>query len=344
MIKEVRVLNYKEKYSELKKGIRKLISLKCFEKFNSNQFFYLLDRKNRAGIYFANENLYDSFGMQFFFNEQDLNYLYDTYTTKDGFSLLYFFVSMTYISMLSKKDLSHNDIAYLKKHQIGIKKENNLIPRVFKEGYPTEYASSTHLTLLIDFIYYLTSLISNEMKEIEQNFAEDKMVLAFFDTQNFVYEVKYSDMINLEPSYRFKKVNDSFVSEEKNLNYLDDTIYLSHCYYPNESAKEFSSILLLYSQKTERYHYEIITCDPKHIIDFVPGFLDEYFKKTGIPMNFVMNHRKIYMQMRKTLEFMNIDVRFKRETEFIDFLFYDIIEEIKQGKKEDEQKQFSFVS
>ena len=41
---------------------------------------------------------------------------------------------------------------------------------------------------------------------------------------------------------------------------------------------------------------------------------------------------------------MNIDVKFKRETEFIDFLFYDIIEEIKQGKKEDEQKQFSFVS
>ncbi len=326
-------MTYKQRYMEMKKAIKKLISDKYFEKFNSRDLFFLMDEKTK-GIVFLSETLFnDSFGLQFFLDDAGLNYLHDAYTTENGFSINHFFTDSILLCMVTKKDLTRDDVAFLKKHELRVMPENNLIPYSFKEGYGLSYLSSKELDHCLTYVYYLMSLLKNELQDILEASKNERITVAAFDTTHMTYEVRYSRMVDLETFPRYKKAEGEFIKEFQDSTYVDDTCQIAQCYLPidKESKEPYPSILLAYYEQKDTYTYQVIPCTPQQLPEYIYGFMDETFKAYGLPTNIKMNHRKLYAKCFKTLKGLNIDVRFQRENEAIDELLYDVIEKEVNG-------------
>ncbi len=317
-------------YKEAKAIILKMLKAGYFEKFNSHNIFFLLDEKSRGISVFSEKILNETYGIQFFFGMNGINYFHDVLNSKTGFAVNHFFSESILMAIVKKADLSLEDRKYLHENEVRVY-ENNLIPYVFKEGYGLSYLANKDLEIVVDYLYYLLSLIKNEKNDLIGYFRNFKLVMAFYDTKQFSYEAKYAnvDLVNFEVFPKSKPLNKDIVSEYEDSVYTDDICYFLHCYLPlkKEDDEPFPSILLTYYEKKDVYNFEIIDCEPKHITDYVFGFMDRCFKKNGLPITVVINNRQIYSAINKTLKALNIDVQFKRENERVDNLFYDIIDE-----------------
>ena len=328
-------MRYIEKYKEAKAIMLKMIKKGYFDKFASRDIFYLFDEKSRGVSIFSERIFNESYGIQFFFGMKGINYLHDALSSKTGFAINHFFSETVLMAIVKKADLSLEDVDYLHRNKLRIC-ENNLIPFAFREGYGLGYLSNKQLGIVINYLYYLMSLIDNEMTDILENFSNSKMVLALYDTKQFLYEVRYVNMVNFEMLPNSKPINKDVVAEYEGSVYTDDICHFLHCYLPleKEESKPFPSILLAYYENKDSYEFEIIDCEPKQITEYVYGFMDNCFKKKGLPTTVVLNNRQIYSMTNKTLKALNIDVQFERENEMVDSLFYDIIEEKITEEKE----------
>lgn len=321
-------MTYKEKYMEAKKALKKLISGKNFEKFNSRDLFFLMDEKTKGIVFFSETLLNDSFGLQFFFEEAGFNYLHDAYTTENGFSINHFFTDSILLCMTAKKDLTLDDMRFLRTNHFRILEENNFIPYSFKEGYGLSYLSSRELDRCVAYMYYLMSLLKNELPDILEASRNERITVAAFDTTHLTYEVRYSRMVDLETFPSFKRMDKAFVKEFQNSTYVDDICHIAQCYLPIDKGMQepYPSILLAYYEQKDIYTYQIIPCKPLQLPDYIYGFMDETFKEYGLPTNIKMNHRGLYAKCYKTLKQLNIDVRFQREYETVDNILYDVID------------------
>ena len=338
-------MTYKEKYMEAKKLLKCFIKKQYFDIFSSNDLFYLFDQSNRAILSFCEKMFNSSYGLQMFFDNEGLNYLHDVFTSKSGFSVNHFFSNTIMLAFVPKKDLTLNDYDYLKKHKINVVKEYNFVPYCFKEGYGINYLSNKEFDKVISFLYYLNSLLKNEQTDILSAFETERIVMGFFDNVEMSYEVRYTGMVNLETFPTNKKANIPFIEEHDLTSYTDDVCHIGHCYFPvkNEFDDPFPSILIAYYEKIDEYYYSFIDCKPKNITDYIFGFIDEAFLAYGIPTNVIINNRKLYANVYKTLKKMGIDVTFERENETVDENLYSFIdsklEEIKY-----EFEEFDLVS
>lgn len=339
-------MTYKECYMELKKAMKLLQNLHAFEQYNYMNLFYLLDEKSKGIVIFSDHIMGDACGLQIHLEDAGINYLYDSYMSTTGFILNSVFADMITIALVSKKDLTIDDMIYLKKHQIRVAAKN-LIPCEFKEGHDYKYLSMKKMKQVIAYIYYLISLIKNEYEDILKCFEDSNLVLAAFDTTQNVYEVKYTGDLVLGSMPKLKKPNPEFVVEYQDATYVEDTCYISR-YYALEKVpnKEYyQSILFGYYPNKDAYVIHTIACNPNQIGEYLVGFLDELFKENNLPTKVIFNERRMFAELYKTLESLHIEVEFQRETEKIDAMFFEIIQENKDVLKEGEQKlKTAFVS
>lgn len=339
-------MKYKERYMELKNAMRALNSIHAFEQFDHTNFFYLMDEKTKGMALLSEHLVGEARGIQIHIGEEGINYLYDSYMSTTGMLLHSVHANMVTVSILKKEELFPQDIDFLKKNHIRLSSSFNIIPLEFHEGFDYAYLSLKNMEIVISYIYYLLSLIKNEREDILKCFEEEKLVLAAFDTQNQLYEVRYTDDVVLGNMPRFKKIDQAFVNEYQNSVYVDDVCYICKYFTPTKNEYGcYDTLLLGYYEKKEVQFSNSICCKPNQIKEYITGFLDELFKKEGLPTKVVMNDRKLVAYVLKTLSALNIEVEFVREIEEVETLFYDMITEEFEKKEEGERKQsIAFVS
>lgn len=336
---------YRGKLLELKRVMKQFISKGYFELFHSENLFYLLDFKSKAVLFFSERFFNNSFGIQIFFDDSGLNYLHDAFTSEDGFSVNPFFSNAILLSVVPKGDLIEDDKQYLHQNKLRVT-EQNFIPYRFKEGYGLDYLSLKELDKVLDYLYYLSSLLSNEKEDVIKAFEEQKMVFSFFNPEELVYEVRYSGMVNLESFPAKHAKNQDFIADNQLLNYTEDHCYLLHAYLPiNKKSKDpYPSILMLYSEQKKSYRHQLIFCKPNRICDYIYAFLDDYFKENGIPTVITINDRKIYRWVQQTLQALNMEVYFKRENQEPDELVYELFEKILEEPHSENVNSFHYIS
>lgn len=331
-------MKYKEYYMELKKAMKLLANLHAFEQFNQYDLFYLLDNTSKGILICSDHILEGSKGVQIYFGDSGINYLYDSYMSQTGLILNPIYANMITIVFLSKSDLLEEDRRFLKEHNIRVSLENNLIPCEFQEGYDYKYLSIKKMKRVLAYLYYLISLIKNEREEIIQCFAEEKLVLAAFDPESHYYSLKYTSDAVLGTMPKLKKKNESFVVEYQDATYVEDVCYISR-YFSFKKGTEgwYESILFGYYEKKEKHIMHRVICKPEQIGDYAIGVIDELFKQEGLPMKVVFNQRDMASSLYRTLEALHIETQFQRETESIDQLFFELfskkIETIEEGEK-----------
>lgn len=335
-------IEYRMRLLELKKLLKKFIKKGYFKLFDSMDLFYLFDPTSRSILFFSDRIFNDSFGMQFFYGDAGINYLHDAFTTKDNFAINPFFVDTILLSMVSKKDIIPEDVEYLHRYKINIT-ELNFIPYRYQEGYPIRYLNIKELDIVLKYCYYLDSLIENEKDDIIKAFAKEDIVLSMFHPKEYLYEVRYGTLANIETFPKKRKANQQFILDNQLLPLKEDTWHLLHAYLPNDSDNKqpYPTLLMLYSEQQDQFVHQVISCKPKKIVDYIEAFLDDSFKEHGLPTNLVINHRAIFSYMFETLKGLNIDVSFARENKELDEKIYDLFEDILAGDGNSSQKSFN---
>ena len=120
-------MSYKDVFFELKKAMQTLNKKHTFEKFNSMNFFFLVDEHSKGIIVFNNQGLEDALSLTIYFGDKGINYLVDSYMSASGLLHNAVFADMIILSLVKRKDLVAEDFAYYKKHKIRIAQENNLL-------------------------------------------------------------------------------------------------------------------------------------------------------------------------------------------------------------------------
>lgn len=313
---------------EIKRIFKKFISKGYFEKFDSENLFYITDSKNKGVAIFSDKVLYDSFGIRFYFNQDGLNYLHDIFTSETNYIINPMFSETTMICFSSRSELLPEDIDFLHQMKVNVVKNDNLILYSMHAGYSGHYFSLKEMNMVLDYMYYLMSIIEHEEKDLLEAFKEKKMVVSAIDTKLMQYQIQYTPLFIFEKFSRFHRVQADFVEDIKYNVIKDDTCYLVHTYLPDETNPYFHSILMLYSHKNEDYEYQIIPCKPEDICDYVLAFMEDYIKVHGIPNQIVIDDRKIYSKFYKTFKELSIDVVFRRESKEIGSAIVDLYEHL----------------
>lgn len=331
-------MKYKDVYFELKKAMLLLNKKHAFEKFNAMNFFFLMDEHSKGILVFNNQSFEDSLSISLYFGDEGLSYLVDSYTSNTGVLHNAIFANMIVLSLFKRKYLVEEDFAYFKRHKIKMFQENNFLPCEFKEGYPCQYLSIRMLKKCLTYLYYVMSLIDNELENMEEEFKAEKVVLAGFDTQKFLYEINYVEDIPMAvPS--MKRIDFDFVEEYKSATYVDDVCYIGRYFEPIKKDEDayFDSLFIALYEKNGKRWIERISCKPNQFLEYCKGFLDTLFKEYGVPTKIVFNHRRWMAYLLKTLLELHIEVEFQREPDPLDQIFLEYLtkalEETEEGEK-----------
>lgn len=346
---------YTEKYKELRQLIKKIRDKKCFEIFTTTDFFYFMDEKNRGVLVFSDYLMNHRYGFQLFLNNSGLNYLHDLLTVRNETHLGYLNSDCIALSLSSRKDLIEEEIQFLRKNNIRIQQENNLIPYRLKEGIGKQIASKVDLDIAIQYIQYTYALISEEFNDIIEAFNEGKVVVSIFDNVEYRYSIIYRNLPLLETFPKQKAIEKEFVSDFTNSVYVDDVCHLIHTFVPYRSSGVFyESLLIAIYESKEICEYQFMEIDPSQIDKYLLGFLHSVFTKHGLPTSMMFNHRKIYTSLLKTLKAMNIEVSFNRDDDVADETIYQLLlnspiellpmEEEQESYYEEKQLEEEYVS
>ena len=224
--------NYIETYKEIKQLMKKMVKKGFFQKYTTKDFFYLLDEKNRGVLVFSEHLYHDGFGIQLFLNDNGLNYLHDILSTDANYPINYFYSDCNLLGLIPRKDLMPDDIEFLKKNNIRILEDNNLIPIKFKEGYGKTIMSKSELALTLSFLYYVYALITNEKEDLDTAILNDLTPFGVFSNTEMSYSCHYSGLPNLEKMPKNKKANKEIIEViVKMILFLLDKVFTSHVYF-----------------------------------------------------------------------------------------------------------------
>ncbi len=337
---------YKECYAELKKAMLRLYKKKAFEKFTYMNFFYLIDEKSHGIAVFNSLTSGNLPSLSFYLKDVGIQYLFDSYLSSTGLVHNGVFANMLVLSLVPRSDLTEEDIAFFKKKKIRITQENNLLPCEFKEGYMYQYFSLSKIKQVVEYLYYLNSLLDNELKDIEEAFQKEEIVLAGFDTVNHLYELKFTKDFSLGRMPAYKKIDFNFANEYKESTYVDDTCYIGRYFEPmkEDGQPYYDTLLVAYYEKKDTHIVQKISCKPHQFLEYCYGFLDMVFKKEGLPTKVVFNNRRLTSLLLKTLAYLDIEVVYHREPEQLDTIFLEYVQEILDETEEGEKKTNVFVS
>lgn len=318
-------------YKEIRNIINNFIKKDYWNSFCSADIFYFDDsKKKKTMITFLDSFFGESYGIQFFINNDGFNYVHDIFTSKNPDMISIGDCDSICAVLASKENLSFEDKEFLKACHARIKEENNLIIYRFKRGYAQRIANEDELKIILERLSYLDSLITNEYKDIIDAFEKGLSVVSYVNLEKYLYNVSYLPLPYLEKNPKLKPVNEDFLNEYLNHSFLNDECYLFTSYLPI-IVKETGVrpiLLYFYFNDSNKSFLKFIIDEPKSYYEYIFGILDEVFAKYGKPIKMIFNNRDFYYFTKKTLSKLDIECEKTFNNEYVDENISTVISKI----------------
>ncbi|MGM9969503.1 MAG: hypothetical protein ACI35S_03800 [Anaeroplasma sp.] len=314
-------------YLEIRKKLTKFIEKNYWERFTSADFFYMTDEnfsKKRIMIFL---DLYNgvSHGINLFFNRDGLNYLHDFFSLDEEETNTADRCDCISAFLFDKRNLTDEDIKYLKEKKTRIKEKNNLVILRFQKGFICRYANEKEEKKFLDNLYFLDDLIKNEFNDIIEAFNSQKSVLSCVDELNRRYSVMYDDLPYLETKPRKNPINQQFYDEFKEHSFIDDECECKFDYLPFSIGNVKCNVLFFDYLKSRIRLSKSFISKPIDLKKYVWSIFDEIFNEQGIPYRIVFNNRDVYYTVLKTFEKLNIECILDNKIVTFDEVTRDII-------------------
>ncbi len=335
----------KENYSDCRKIIKSFIKKEYWTSFSSADLFYIVDGKNKALFTFVEQFFGDAYGCQLFFTPNGFNYVHDILTTNSEGTVSLADCDSLCAILIPKDELKEEELTFLRKNKFRVMESNNLIIYRFQPGTMQRLANDKEIRIFLNYLEYLSSIISNEFEDIQEAFHKNDTVVAIMDTEQMQYSVIYRPLPYLESMPRKQKANLEFINEFKNCTYVNDECYCFASYLPLiiEETKIRPMIIYFYYPKLKRHYFKYIMSDVKEYKSLIFGILYDVFTEVGVPIKLSFNHRNIYALVVNTITEMNIEHCFIREENNVDSNMNDLIAKIYQQSNDEFIEEENFV-
>lgn len=326
-------------YNDIRTVINKYIKRDYWKSFSSADIFHFTDSKgNNTLVTFIDSFFGESYGLQFFTNNDGFNYVHDIFTSENPDMITIGDCDSICAILVSKENLNQKEIAFLKENKIRIKEENNLLIYRFKKGFGQRMATDKELSMVVERLGYLTSIIENEYNDIIKAFNDNLSVVAYVDLQMFMYHTNYVPLPYLEHNPGFKKEKEDFVLEYKDKMYYNDDCYVFTSYLPIVIKETGVRPLLVYFyyNNTSKSYIKFIIDEPKDYKQCIYGILDDVFTTIGMPTKMIFNNRDLYYICAKTLKKLNIECEKTDNNEYVDDNVSQVVAKLYEKTQDEE--------
>lgn len=319
-----------ENYIECKRLLKSFKKKDYWKYFSSADTFLFYLGKKKSLFTFVEQFYNDSFGCQLFFNNKGFNYVHDILSTSKENLITICDCDSICAIFAPKSDLKDEEIAYLKKNKIKIMENDNLLIYRFEAGLKERIANVKEIEILLTNLYYLNSIIPQEFNDIIEAFKKNDSVVCFMDEKRLEYSVIYRPLPYLECKIKKEKPNIQFVEEFKNSTYLNDECFFSASYLPviikDKNIRPL--IISFYYTKSNRNYFKYLITTPNEYKNCIFGILYDVFTDVGMPYKIIFNNRYFHAIVENTLNELNIENYFERETYVMDNEVSEVLEKI----------------
>ncbi len=314
----------KVKYEEVIKYAKDLMKLNVNFDFENNNIFYLKDEKKEMCLIFVNNYGNECYGLSVYSGINGLNCIHDMLNIKNENSFSIANDNSISLVICKKNDLKDDEIEYFRKNNIRIKKENNYIIRSNKIGFISTIANTFEANILMDAIIYLTVLLKNDLEKIKEGFNNKKQCLAYFSNKKMEYQTIISDLPYLERKHQMKAENEEYILELKDCPHTEEKAYfiIKYVQLPLQDDYDivpYLPIMAAYSNNLRKViGFYSIALQNGEYNESLFEVLSQMFKENGIPKELIINNRKFYYEMKKTLEKLGIVVFLQVEIPLFD--------------------------
>lgn len=321
----------KTKYEIIKGFINKIKRLGVFKKFDSSNIIIFKSKDYTGAVTFASEPQLENYGLSFFIGDAGLNTLYDMLSLDD---LSYNQASYNLINVIYKKDknLTPSDYKFLNSHKIEIKRLNNVIFNTFNEGYAMYNTTSNEADKVFEMVCALYVILIHKMDYLEEVFSknDDCVVIADVDFKKLQFSISQSPLPYIERRYN------EIVSTEEEINEFMDIdhkeyeveIMTKGCNLPvkiNECNKAVAPLMISINTPTfPLAEFETIISLPTDYRSQLIYILRDFFKENGIPTKIIINHRRLYYEIKDLLNKLGVEVILQLENPKYDATLEDI--------------------
>lgn len=321
----------KTKYEIIKGFINKIKRLGVFKKFDSSNIIIFKSKDYTGAVTFASEPQLENYGLSFFIGDAGLNTLYDMLSLDD---LSYNQASYNLINVIYKKDknLTPSDYKFLNSHNIEIKRLNNVIFNTFNEGYAMYNTTSNEADKVFEMVCALYVILIHKMDYLEEVFSknDDCVVIADVDFKKLQFSISQSPLPYIERRYN------EIVSTEEEINEFMDIdhkeyeveIMTKGCNLPvkiNECNKAVAPLMISINTPTfPLAEFETIISLPTDYRSQLIYILRDFFKENGIPTKIIINHRRLYYEIKDLLNKLGVEVILQLENPKYDATLEDI--------------------
>lgn len=321
----------KTKYEIIKGFINKIKRLGVFKKFDSSNIIIFKSKDYTGAVTFASEPQLENYGLSFFIGDAGLNTLYDMLSLDD---LSYNQASYNLINVIYKKDknLTPSDYKFLNSHNIEIKRLNNVIFNTFNEGYAMYNTTSNEADKVFEMVCALYVILIHKMDYLEEVFSknDDCVVIADVDFKKLQFSISQSPLPYIERRYN------EIVSTEEEINEFMDIdhkeyeveIMTKGCNLPvkiNECNKAVAPLMISINTPTfPLAEFETIISLPTDYRSQLIYILRDFFKGNGIPTKIIINHRRLYYEIKDLLNKLGVEVILQLENPKYDATLEDI--------------------
>ncbi len=323
-------------YEAIRKIMKNFDKFDAYSKYSGADLFLNVFGKRKKYIFSFITNYYeDSKGIQLFTNSDGFNYIHDIFTFNDENMLLVGRVDSICAVCLDKNLLTEDDIDYLHKMGLKVKKENNLIIYRYQVGYKKRYANKNELKELLRNCIFIDSFISDNPESVTE-FNSDKFPISIIFEDKYEYSTTYIPFPNVSSIPRKLPLNEQIIEEFKNLPYSSEECYMFTAYTPLIVQETGVRPLLVYFYFPDKNKivFKYITDSPKEYKNYIYGILDDVFTKEGLVEKLYINDRNLYAYIYKTLSELNIEVELLFENDDVDYNLTKAINMLYQNSEE----------
>ena len=336
-----------QKYLECRKILKKFIKKGYWTEFSSADIFYIQSTtKNKALFTFVEQFFSDAFGVQLFYTPDGFNYVHDILTTAEQSTVTLCDCDSLCAMFVSKADLKDDEKDYLRKNNVRIMETNNLLFYKYRPGYAQKLVNDKDLSVMLNHLEYLDSIIPNEYEDLKECFREGNSAVCLMNLEEMQYAMVYRPLPYLETKIKKEKANLAFIDEFKDSSYIDDECYACASYIPVSIRESGIRPLLVYFYfpNTNKHYFKYILEGPKDYKNVYFGILYEVFTQIGIPTKMIFNNRAIYSLVNKTIDGMKIENTFIRENVEIDMNVTDFIAKLYRRTNQEFVESESFLT
>lgn len=320
----------KNKYDIIVKYVNKIKRMGVFSKFNSSNVIIFNSNSLNGAVTFVNDPISGNYGLSFFIGDNGLNTLSDMFMISDeSFNMSSFYLT----NVIYKKEcnLEPQDYDYFNKHNIPVKRINNVVFNTYEEGFAMYTSTSDIADKVFELLCSLYIVLMNKFDFIEEVFKrEDKVILTSVDFANLTFTVNESDLPYLEKKLEYQKYTEEEHQYFEGINNENYEMYLitrggNTPISIKECNKAVTPLLVSFNRnELPLDFFDVIISLPSDWRTQIIFLLKDYFQAHGIPKKIVINNRKLYFGLYELLSSFGIECVMQLENPQYDLMLDDI--------------------